>query len=45
MSDMYRRIEFDVFHLHISRPDLRINAPCVELAILNKMTEELVEDV
>jgi hypothetical protein len=45
MTDTYRRVEFDVFHLYKSRPDLGIDAPCVELAILHEMTEKLVENV
>ena len=45
MTGMYRRIEFNVFHLHISRPDLRIDAPCIELAIFHEMTKKLVENV
>ena len=43
--DMYRRIQFDVFHLYVSRPDLRIDTPCVELAMLHEMTEEFIENV
>ena len=45
MTGVYRRIELNVFYLHISRPDLRIDAPCVELAILDEMTEKLVKNV
>lgn len=45
MGDMYRRIQFDIFHLDISRTDLRVNTPCVELAVLHKMTEEFVENI
>ena len=45
MTDIYRRVEFDVFHLHISRPDLGIDAPRVELAILHEMAEKLVENI
>jgi hypothetical protein len=45
MTNMYRRIQFDVFHLHVSRSDLRIDAPCIELAILHEMTKELVENI
>lgn len=45
MTGAYRRIELEVFHLHISRPDLRIDALFVELAVLHEMTEELVEDI
>ena len=45
MTDIYRRIEFDVLHLYISRPDLRIDGPRVELAIPHEMAEKPVEDV
>ena len=45
MTDTYRRIELDVFHLYISRPDLGIDASCVKLAILHEMTEKLVENI
>jgi len=45
MSDIYRRVKLNVFHLYISRPDLGIDAPCVKLTILHEMTEKLVENV
>ena len=45
MTGMYRRVEFEIFHLHVSRPDLRIDAPRVELAILYEMTEKFVENI
>lgn len=44
-TDMYRRIQLDVFHLHVSGPDLGIDTPCVELAILHEMTEKLVKNI
>jgi len=43
--DIYHRIEFDVFHLYVSRPYLGIDATCVELTILHEMAEKLVEDI
>ena len=45
MSGAYPRVEFDIFHLDISRPDLRIDAPCVELTILHEVPKKLVENV
>ena len=45
MTDIYRRVEFDVLYLYISRPDLRIDGPRVELAILHEMAEKSVEDI
>jgi hypothetical protein len=44
-TDTYRRIQFDIFHLHISRTDLRVNTSCVELTLLHEMTEEFVENI
>ena len=41
----YSRIEFYVFHLHVSRPDLRIDTLRIELAILHEMTEKFVENI
>lgn len=45
MTDTYRRIEFDIFHLYVSRPYLGIDATWVELTVLHEMAKELVEDI
>jgi hypothetical protein len=45
MTDIYRRIQFDISHLNVSRTDLRVNTLCVELTILHEMTEEFVKNV